>query len=833
MPSGHRTTAEQGRHRRRKDRGTKASPISRINAAPSFPFLFLASLIVGNLLIGSSSVLAAEEDSLSNPSENTNDLGGDAATTASVVESCNQATVQLMSDESEASQNLQNAIETHSAAMESSMTDEEWSFGFSVNDSETYQNACTSYDESVAAGNVGVIWTAQDDRLKFTCDMPQMKVTGKKVELYGIGECLANTVECRAVTPMSLAKLLWENVGLECSATTNTTGNATAGVDESDDETSGNQAKGNLTKDENDGANNTTNTASEEKNDAENLSPGDETDSGDKLPFLTDDDVVCMTATAEYVKKDAGLASAIATFKDSQILKNDKETDVEVMGYPVEAAKTMKSACELKKGHWAFVKSMNFTCIIEGMETVPLHAFNFGSCLARTDACVAMDTTSVLRAELSDDGFNCWEDEEDKSGSAASSNGAGSETDNINDSAKGENIDQDIGQDIDQDSSDIFDDMMLGLSESDQKCMTDTAILDEEHPLLTKATNDFGASMKLVMGDIKDMLFGFTDANVEKLRAVCNDSTIGGYFSLIEKKEFICDMMSVEADLKLTNIANCLADTPECRNMNALLLMEDIWTEMGLTCRDKTETDGEDTTPTMNDNDSDSKESDKDDTLVKDLALTESEVTCMTESTSFINSSDVLSNATLVYQKSVQMTDPTKLGYTAASASEMEEVCEEQGGLWSVIESEDVTCIIQGRERCINVYNFGNCIANNDNCQSMDPMVLVRGFFMEVLKFSCRAKCDRHKDTNGHSAGHPSSSGSNNNNNLSSNQQNTTIGSGNLPKFVPLAFVLFLVVAVGFFGFYRYRTGNSERESSSRRAYEMTQISDLGFRTIS
>jgi len=706
MPSGYRTTAEQGRHRRRKDRGTKASPIGRKNASPSFAFLFLASLIVGTLLIGSSSVLADEGDSLSNPSENTNDLGGDSATTASVVESCNQATIQLMSDESEASQNLQKAIETHSAAMESSMTDEEWSFGFSVNASETYQNACTSYDESAAAGNVGVIWTAQDDRFKFTCDMPQMKVTGKKVELYGIGECLANTVECRAVTPMSLAKLLWENVGLECSATTNTTGNATAGVDENNDETSGNQ-----------GANNTTNTASEEKNDAENLSPGDETDSGDKLPFLTDDDVVCMDATAEYIRNDAGLVSAIATFKDSQILKNDEGKDVEVMGYPVEAAKTMKSACELKKGHWAFVKSMNFTCIIEGMETVPLHAFNFGSCLARIDACVAMDTTSVLRAELSDDGFNCWEDEEDKSGSDASANGAGSETDNTNDAAKGGNTDQDIGQDIDQD---IMDD--LGLSESDQKCMTDTAIMDEEHPLLTKASQDFGASMKLAMGDIKDMELGFTDANVEKLRMVCNGSAIGGYFSLIEEKEFICDMMSVQADLKLTNIANCLADTPECRNMDALLLLEDIWTEMGMTCKDKTETDGKDTTPTMND-------VDNDDTLVKDLALTESEVTCMTESTSFINSSDVLSNATLVYQNSVQMTDPTKLGYTAASASEMEEVCEEQGGLWAVIESEDVTCIIQGRERCINVYNFGNCIANNDNCQSMDPMVLVRGFF--------------------------------------------------------------------------------------------------------
>jgi hypothetical protein len=670
--------------------------------------------------------------------------------------------------------------------------------------------------------------------MDFTCIVEEMETLPLHVDNFG--SCFAMVDDCLFMDTTSLVRAVLHDLGWNCFG----------GDDEGDGDSDENNGEGEA-----------------------------EDENSDRLPFLTDDDVLCIDATTEFINQDKGLASAIETFQGSQILKKDEETDVELLGYPVDAAKVMKSACELNKGHWAFVRSMNFTCVIEGMETIPLHVHDFGSCLAKIDDCVDMDTTSLLRADLADLGFACWEDDEEgdgdsdsavgtsgdgdsgastesgegsESGENAEENGYASETDPENDSSEGKNNDQDSDKDTDQDPSDEIDEEMsniladMGLSESDEKCMDDSMEFGMDHPELEQALNEYTISMVMENSDVTRLSIGFPDDAVDKLRSVCTDSTIGGYFTVIGEIEFVCGMMSVEVDLKMTNFAICMADTDECFNMDSLLLMEDVWKSMGLTCTEQSEADGEDATSSTTDTtEPDGNESDEDDSLAKALGLTESEVACMSGLTNFIDSSDVLSNATAVYQKSVQMTDPTKLGYAAASASDMEQVCEDQGGIWSFIESEDVTCTINGWDRCINVYNFGNCIANNDDCQSMDPFVLVKGFFMEVLNFSCREKCDEHKDTTGHSpssAPHKNSpwgaNNNNNNNNLSSQQSNNS-SSSSLdelpPSFATAAIILGVVVAVGLFGFFRYRASHG-RERTVRSAYEMTDISDLGFESF-
>merc|ERR1711935_1017977 len=203
--------------------------------------------------------------------------------------------------------------------------------------------------------------------------------------------------------------------------------------------------------------------------------------------------------------------------------------------------------------------------------------------------------------------------------------------------------------------------------------------------------------------------------------------------------------------------------------------MKELWSNMGMTCREKTEADDV-TEPADNDS---NKESHLDNELFKELRLTQSEASCMASSTDFIENSPVLSNATYVYEKSAETTDETKLGFSKASFSEMEQVCAEQGGLWSYVESEDFTCAIEGSNKCINVYNFGFCLANNNDCQIQHPIIFVEAFFLEVMKFSCRAGCDQLKDTSWHpptSAPHQSGqdilpySQSSNNNNLSAQQ---------------------------------------------------------------
>jgi len=307
-------------------------------------------------------------------------------------------------------------------------------------------------------------------------------------------------------------------------------------------------------------------------------------------------------------------------------------------------------------------------------------------------------------------------------------------------------------------------------------------------------------------------------------------------------------MMSLKADLKVSNIANCIADTDECRKMNPLLLMENVFKSMGIKCKEKKEQKEGDEDKT-NDNEEDNQNddynitksddegdgSDDDDKfLIEALGLTESEVTCIHNSSGFVDRSVVLSNATINYQKSVIMTDPTSLGYPKKSFLEMENVCKDENGILSSIKSEDITCVINGRERCLNVYNFGNCLAKNDDCREMDPMVLVKVFFLEVLKFSCRAKCDKHTDS-GHSPSyspHESSpTKTHHTPNVSSSSKDSTSGDNGSPSYITATVVLCIVIALGFFAYYQSRRSTG-RERIPRRAYEMTDISDLRFESL-
>eukprot|EP00531_Pseudo-nitzschia_arenysensis_P009500 CAMPEP_0116146424 /NCGR_PEP_ID=MMETSP0329-20121206/17157_1 /TAXON_ID=697910 /ORGANISM="Pseudo-nitzschia arenysensis, Strain B593" /LENGTH=763 /DNA_ID=CAMNT_0003642171 /DNA_START=243 /DNA_END=2534 /DNA_ORIENTATION=- len=698
-----------------------------------------------------------------------------------------------------------------------------------------------------------------------------------------------------------------------------------------DDEDGGDGETTENANDEDDSDGETTPNVDGEEETTEILAPGDNADSGDKLPFLTDDDVKCMDATADFRSSNAGLASAIKTFEDSQVLDKNEEDGVDIMGYSGEAVEAMKSACGLKMGHWAFVKGAKFTCVIAGMETIAMHVHNFGSCLAKTDECIEMDPISLLRADLVDMGFNCWEDEDAAGGDSVppSSEEAGAEgesgegaeenvdvggTDEDTETAKvdtgdadgidedtetpeGENEDEEGKEDSDQkeDEEPDQDTMLTGLgSESDQQCMGDTLAFTSENTELAAAVELYSSSINIENFGTADMEMSYDANEADKLKAACSD--VDGYFSFFEEETLLCEMMSVEMHLKLSNLADCRAATEECKNMHPLTMLQDNWKSMGMTCTFTAATNKEDTTssttntsqPNKSDKDDnqediganekdstssttnttqpengDSKpsaeekedtpssttnttkpdesdkydneqDSDEDNAFFKALGLTESEISCMSDSTTFIENSTDLANATTVYQKSVIMTDPTRIGYSTASAHDMEQVCEEQGGSWSFIKSGDVTCTIKGRDRCLNVYNFGNCIASSSECQSMDPYVLVRGFFFEVLDFSCKAGCETHQNTAGHSpssAPHNNSpyGHTNNGNNLSSKQNygNKSNGDSSLPAFTMIAIVVGVVAAVGLFGFFRYKSSRRERNSTS--SYEMTDISDLGF----
>jgi hypothetical protein len=323
--------------------------------------------------------------------------------------------------------------------------------------------------------------------------------------------------------------------------------------------------------------------------------------------------------------------------------------------------------------------------------------------------------------------------------------------------------------------------------------------------------------MEINMNDVNDMNLGFSDENVEKFKKICLDA--GGYFSLVPEQLFSCLMAGQENTIRVTNVAYCFADTDDCKSTDPLLVMESVWQNMGLQCRKQGD-----------DGDSDNEENDGFANGVGDatsaevsaLGLTESEVACMHDSDGFLQNSEQLSAASAKYAKAVIMTDPTKLGFPADAAQDMEGVCKNNGGMWSVVTSEDIICVIQGRDRRINVYNFGNCIPKTDDCQDLDPIVLVKGFFWEILNFKCSTMEEYAANPSTHSSVPPPT------------KPGTTFGAplpqaqaqaddGGLPGYATVVIVLCVVAAIGVFAYYKASKGQD------RRSYEITDVSDLRF----
>lgn len=374
---------------------------------------------------------------------------------------------------------------------------------------------------------------------------------------------------------------------------------------------------------------------------SEILAPGDNADSGDKLPFLTDKDVKCMDATVEFRSSNAGLASAIKTFEESQVLDKNENDGVDIMGYSGEAVEAMKSACGLKKGHWAFVKGAKFTCVIAGMETVAMHVHNFGSCLAKTDDCLDMDPISLLRTDLVDMGFNCWEDEDAAGGDSASPSKEDAEVESESGEGAEEKV-ENSGTDEDADSAMLgffgndsthndtrnAESMETGqdatildsslMSEYAKQCKTDSVALAEEYPELARASENFNARLDTKHSDEHKVIRYFME-EAEKLKAVCD--RVNGYFSFIEEATLSCELMSLVMDVKFINHADCLADTDECKKMDPFGVLEDSFKTMRMTCKTTAATIRKDTIPSIP-NTLESDNSDKDDNQ-EDVATNE------------------------------------------------------------------------------------------------------------------------------------------------------------------------------------------------------------------
>ncbi|VEU39603.1 unnamed protein product [Pseudo-nitzschia multistriata] len=752
---------------------------------------------------------------------------------------CARATANLVS--------LDDVIDEYEASLESNTDGDTWTFGFPDPAFEAYEKACGRIEGDSS------IWLQALDTAAFECDLPALGVEGRAVEFYGIGKCLAKTAACESTDPLDLVETVWKNAGMECR----TPGESSRGGGSGSDEEHENGGDGGNSEtispgEEDQDSNGSNNNDSNDNKGQGFLGPDDGNDaqkSGSgpsitQMPFLTDDDIACLNATASFYKSRPGLQSAQATYDHSSVHedRNDDLGGAMVIGYPGDNVAAMKAACQIGRGHWTEGPPLaNLTCVVHGTETAALEVFNYGVCLAKVEECLSVDPVHFLQKDLAegDGGMACWPDDDQ-------TDGGGEGNDDNDDDNKDGGASAEGGGNSDYGPE---------LSDDDRLCMEDTESMNQKFPELQGAGIAYAESMDSDMTDVEHMMIGFTEEAVDAFDKVCTKSQIDGHFALIAEEDFACDAMGVSGELFLLNLAGCLANTVECRAMDPLVLTESVFKSMGLKCRAKTDAEKEqgndndkqqelndnadndnadndnaDNDSTDNDNadndnagndsagndstDNDSTDNDNadndstgndntgnsgtdnndtnsdtddknnkdsenetdndedtgsnkdsgnkdggngnsnassssrpgnpdDESLAKALGLDKSDLACMANSTGFIDRSETLQGAEKEYQAMAQLSpsihQPKKVGYPAEASEEMERVCKAEGGAWFIVPRGDVTCESKG---CIHVYNFGNCVADTDSCAYMDPMVLVRVFFKEVLGLNCQAGCD-------------------------------------------------------------------------------------------
>merc|ERR1712232_1388924 len=142
----------------------------------------------------------------------------------------------------------------------------------------------------------------------------------------------------------------------------------------------------------------------------------------------------------------------------------------------------------------------------------------------------------------------------------------------------------------------MIEEMEEGLSPEEVKCFEDTEYFQMFAPGVEKAymkymdTATYNDSMENMVGGefgsgIGDKWeMGYSDEGVSMLRKACDNSQ--GHFSIIEETDLKCTMEGQHVNLKMTNVADCLANTVECQNFNVLKPTENLWKEFDLDCED-------------------------------------------------------------------------------------------------------------------------------------------------------------------------------------------------------------------------------------------------------
>jgi hypothetical protein len=135
---------------------------------------------------------------------------------------------------------------------------------------------------------------------------------------------------------------------------------------------------------------------------------------------------------------------------------------------------------------------------------------------------------------------------------------------------------------------DGFGDLGLDLTGKDAQCLEDTGFLLLNSDDLVDASLEYSLSMDLPdEADLLDeslasMTIVYPQEAVDMFRAVCEQE--GGTLLVIQEGNYDCVSNDISRQLTIQNVANCVASTDSCKDIDQEHFLVALWQELGMEC---------------------------------------------------------------------------------------------------------------------------------------------------------------------------------------------------------------------------------------------------------
>jgi hypothetical protein len=138
------------------------------------------------------------------------------------------------------------------------------------------------------------------------------------------------------------------------------------------------------------------------------------------------------------------------------------------------------------------------------------------------------------------------------------------------------------------DEDGVFGDLGQDLTGKDAQCLEDTGELLLNSETLLEASLEYAFSMEfpdeadLLDESLSSMTIVYPQEAVDTFRTVCEQE--GGTLLVIQEGNYDCVSNDISMQLTIQNMANCVASTDNCKDIDQEHLLEASFQELGMEC---------------------------------------------------------------------------------------------------------------------------------------------------------------------------------------------------------------------------------------------------------